>query len=165
MGSKCSTYLKKRNACNILVGKHQRKKLLVPAPRHRCEDNINIDLRERGYEGVDSTEWGFGPVTVFYEHDGELPSGVKIISWAAYYDPEPWIFPRGSTNVRCPSFERNVLRQKPDTNLRVLKDHASLSSLWISVRPMVPFSATVRFEPWAVCIFIKTNCGTPWIID
>jgi hypothetical protein len=40
-----------RNACSILVGKSERKR--PPGrPRHRWED-IRMDLREIGWEGVD----------------------------------------------------------------------------------------------------------------
>jgi hypothetical protein len=41
-----------RNAYSILVGKPERKRPLG-RPRRRCEDNINMDLREIGWEGVD----------------------------------------------------------------------------------------------------------------
>jgi hypothetical protein len=41
-----------RNACNILVGKPKGKRPLG-RPRHRWEDNIRMDLREIGWEGVD----------------------------------------------------------------------------------------------------------------
>jgi hypothetical protein len=39
-------------AYNILVGKPEGKRLLGRL-RHRWEDNIRINLRERGWEGVD----------------------------------------------------------------------------------------------------------------
>jgi hypothetical protein len=42
----------KRNAYRILVGKPERKKPLG-RPRHRWVDNIMIDLREIGWDGVD----------------------------------------------------------------------------------------------------------------
>jgi hypothetical protein len=38
----------KRNACRILVGKPEGKR-----PRHRRVDNIKIDLREIGWDGMD----------------------------------------------------------------------------------------------------------------
>jgi len=41
-----------KNAFTILVGKPEGKRLLV-RPRHRWEDNIRMDLRELGWEGVD----------------------------------------------------------------------------------------------------------------
>jgi hypothetical protein len=41
-----------RNAYNILVGKPEGKRPFVRA-RHRWEDNIRMDLREIGWEGVD----------------------------------------------------------------------------------------------------------------
>jgi hypothetical protein len=42
----------KRNAYRILVGKSEGKRPLG-RPRRRCVDNIKIDLREIGWEGVD----------------------------------------------------------------------------------------------------------------
>jgi hypothetical protein len=39
----------KRNACNILGGKPEGKRPLG-RPRHRCVDNIKMDLRERGWD-------------------------------------------------------------------------------------------------------------------
>jgi hypothetical protein len=41
-----------RYAYNILVGKPEGKR---PLGRHRCrwEDNIRMDIREKGWEGVD----------------------------------------------------------------------------------------------------------------
>jgi hypothetical protein len=41
-----------RNAYKILVGKSERERPLV-RPRRRWEDNIRMDLRETGWEGVD----------------------------------------------------------------------------------------------------------------
>jgi hypothetical protein len=41
-----------RNAYKILVGKSERKRL-IGRPRHRCDDNIRMDLREIGWEDVD----------------------------------------------------------------------------------------------------------------
>jgi hypothetical protein len=35
-----------------LVGKSERK-IPLGRPRHRCEDNIRMDLRKIGWEGVD----------------------------------------------------------------------------------------------------------------
>jgi hypothetical protein len=43
---------KKRNAYGILVGKPEGKRPLG-RPRHRWVDNIKIDLREIGWDGVD----------------------------------------------------------------------------------------------------------------
>jgi hypothetical protein len=40
-----------RNSCNIFVGITEGKRL-VGRPRCRWEDNIKMDLRERGCEGV-----------------------------------------------------------------------------------------------------------------
>jgi hypothetical protein len=42
----------KRNAYRILVGKPEGKRLLG-RPRCRWVDNIQMDLRERGWDGVD----------------------------------------------------------------------------------------------------------------
>jgi hypothetical protein len=42
-----------RNVCKILVGKPKGKRPLEK-PRRRCDDNIRMDLREKGWEGV---EW------------------------------------------------------------------------------------------------------------
>jgi len=41
-----------KNAYNILVGRPERKRLLG-RPRHRWEDNMGMDLKEIGWEGVD----------------------------------------------------------------------------------------------------------------
>jgi hypothetical protein len=41
-----------RNACKVLVGKPERKRPLG-SRRRRREDNIRMDLREIGWEGVD----------------------------------------------------------------------------------------------------------------
>jgi hypothetical protein len=41
-----------RNACTFLVGKPEEKKPLG-RPRHKWKDNIKMDLRVIGYEGVD----------------------------------------------------------------------------------------------------------------
>jgi hypothetical protein len=43
---------KKRNACRILVGKPEGKRLLGRR-RRRWEDNIGMDLREIGWGGMD----------------------------------------------------------------------------------------------------------------
>jgi hypothetical protein len=40
-----------RNTCMNLVGKHEGRRLFG-RPRHRCENNIKIDLQEIGWEGV-----------------------------------------------------------------------------------------------------------------
>jgi hypothetical protein len=42
----------KRNACGILVGKPEGKRSLG-RPRRRWVDNIKIDLREIGWDGMD----------------------------------------------------------------------------------------------------------------
>jgi hypothetical protein len=42
----------KRNACRILVAMPERKRP-QGSPRHRCVDNIKMDLRELGWGGMD----------------------------------------------------------------------------------------------------------------
>jgi hypothetical protein len=51
MGGVYSTNGEKRNACRILVGKTAGKRPLG-RPRRRWVDNIKIDLRELGWDGV-----------------------------------------------------------------------------------------------------------------
>jgi hypothetical protein len=46
---------KTRNAYRILVGKSERKRQLR-RPRRRWVDNIKMNLRERGWDGVDWIE-------------------------------------------------------------------------------------------------------------
>jgi hypothetical protein len=55
MGRACSTNGGKRNAYMILVGKPEGKR---PFGRPNCRyvDNIKIDLREIGWDGVDWTD-------------------------------------------------------------------------------------------------------------
>jgi hypothetical protein len=55
MGRACSTNGEKRNAYRILVGKLERKRPLE-RPRRGWVDNIKIDLREIGWEGMDWTD-------------------------------------------------------------------------------------------------------------
>jgi hypothetical protein len=52
MGGACSTSGEKRNAYRILVGKPEGKRPLGK-PRRRWVDNIKIDLRGIGWDGVD----------------------------------------------------------------------------------------------------------------
>jgi hypothetical protein len=52
MGRACSTKGKKRNAYRILVAKPEGKRPLV-TPRCRWMDNIKMDLREIGWDGMD----------------------------------------------------------------------------------------------------------------
>jgi hypothetical protein len=44
--------VEKRNACRLLVGKSEGKRPLG-RPRHRCVDNIRMDLGEVGWGDVD----------------------------------------------------------------------------------------------------------------
>jgi hypothetical protein len=61
MGMACSTNGEKRNAFKILVGKPEGKRSLR-RPRRRWVDNIIIELREIGWDGVDwidlVQDWG-----------------------------------------------------------------------------------------------------------
>jgi hypothetical protein len=52
MGETCSTNGEKLNAYRILVGKPEGNRPLR-RPRHRWVDNIKMDLREIGWDGVD----------------------------------------------------------------------------------------------------------------
>jgi hypothetical protein len=52
MGGSCSTYGEKRNACRLLVGNPEGKRLLG-RPRLRWVDNIRIDLGEVRWGDVD----------------------------------------------------------------------------------------------------------------
>jgi hypothetical protein len=52
MGGECSTNGEKMNACKILVGKPEGKRPLGRLSR-KWVDNIKMDLREIGWDGVD----------------------------------------------------------------------------------------------------------------
>jgi hypothetical protein len=52
MGRACSTNGENRNACRVLVGKPEGKRPLE-RQRRRWVDNIKINLRETGWDGVD----------------------------------------------------------------------------------------------------------------
>jgi hypothetical protein len=52
MGKVCSTNGAKKNAYRTLVGKPEGKRLLG-RPRRRWVDNIKIDLRGIGWDGID----------------------------------------------------------------------------------------------------------------
>jgi hypothetical protein len=51
MGRVCSTHGEKRNVYRILVGKPEGRRPLG-RPRRRWVDNIKIDLRETGWDGM-----------------------------------------------------------------------------------------------------------------
>jgi hypothetical protein len=42
----------KRNSCRVLVGNPERKRPLG-RPGHRWEDNIKLNLRQAGWDGMD----------------------------------------------------------------------------------------------------------------
>jgi hypothetical protein len=52
MGRACSTNGEKRNAYRIFVGKPEGKRRLGSS-RHRLVDNIEMDLRETGWDCMD----------------------------------------------------------------------------------------------------------------
>jgi hypothetical protein len=52
MGRACSTNVEQRNAYRILVGNPEGKRPLR-RPRPRWVDNIKMDLREIGWDGMD----------------------------------------------------------------------------------------------------------------
>jgi hypothetical protein len=52
MGRACSTNGEKRNAYRILVGRPERKRPLG-SPIRTSVDNIKMDLREIGWDGMD----------------------------------------------------------------------------------------------------------------
>jgi hypothetical protein len=52
MGRACSTNRNKRNAYRVLLGKPEGK-IALGRPRRRWVDNIKMDLREIGWDGVD----------------------------------------------------------------------------------------------------------------
>jgi hypothetical protein len=62
----------KRNAYRISVGKPEGKRPLG-IPRRRWMDNIKMDLREIGWDGVD----GYGPVEGSCEHGIEPSASIK----------------------------------------------------------------------------------------
>jgi hypothetical protein len=62
-----------RTTYRILVGKPEGKRPLR-RPRRRWVDNIEIDLRGIGWDGLDRTGSGWGPVEGSCEH-GDEPSG------------------------------------------------------------------------------------------
>jgi hypothetical protein len=78
MGMACSTHGEKRNSYRILMGKPEGKGPLGE-PRRRWENNIRMDLREVGWDGVDwidlaqdRDQWGSS-----CEHGNEPPNSIK----------------------------------------------------------------------------------------
>jgi hypothetical protein len=71
MGRECSGMEEKRNAYRILVGKPEGKRPLG-RPRHRCLDNIKIDLKEIGLIWL-----RIGTVKGPCEHGNETLSSIK----------------------------------------------------------------------------------------
>jgi hypothetical protein len=67
-----------RNAYKILVGKPKGKRQLG-RPRRRWEDNIKIDLKEKGFWGceLNSSCSGRGPVAGSCEHGNDPPGSIK----------------------------------------------------------------------------------------
>jgi hypothetical protein len=63
-----------RGVYRLLVGRLEGKKQLG-RPRHRREDNIKMDHREIGIDGV-SWIW-LAPVAGFCEHDNEPSGSIK----------------------------------------------------------------------------------------
>jgi hypothetical protein len=67
-----------RHAYNILVEEPEGKKTFG-RPGRRWEDNIRMDLREMGWEGVDlyASGLGQGPVADCCEHGNETSGSIK----------------------------------------------------------------------------------------
>jgi hypothetical protein len=63
-----------RNAYRILVGKREGKRPLG-RPRRRWVDNIKIDLREMGWDGMDWIELAQGSC----EHGDEPSGSLKLL--------------------------------------------------------------------------------------
>jgi len=55
MGWACSTYEARRDVYRVLVGKPERKRSRG-RPRHRCKDNVKMDLKEVCCGGMDWIE-------------------------------------------------------------------------------------------------------------
>jgi len=56
MGGACVVFGERRVVCRVLVGKHEVKRPLGRS-RHRCEDNIKMDLQEVGRGVWTGTIW------------------------------------------------------------------------------------------------------------
>jgi hypothetical protein len=56
MGRACSTNGEKKTACRILVGKPEGKRPLG-RPKRKWVDNIKMNIRERGWDGVIGLIW------------------------------------------------------------------------------------------------------------
>jgi hypothetical protein len=70
-----------RNAFKILVGKPEGKRPLR-RPRHRWEDNINMDFWKIVF-GLDSSGSGQGLMVGFCEHGNDPSDSIKGISLVA----------------------------------------------------------------------------------
>jgi hypothetical protein len=56
LGRACSRHGERKNVYRVLVGKAEGERPLG-RPRRKWEDNIKIDLREIGWDGVDWIIW------------------------------------------------------------------------------------------------------------
>jgi hypothetical protein len=81
VGGACSTNGERRNAYRILVGKPEGKRPLG-RPRRRWVDNIKMDLREIGWDGIDWIDLAQaveGSCEHGNEHSGSINAG-KFLS-------------------------------------------------------------------------------------
>jgi hypothetical protein len=67
-----------RNACRIWVGKPEGKRPLGRR-RRRWVDNIKLDLREIGWDGMDWIEMDQGSVEGSCEHGDEPSGSLKLL--------------------------------------------------------------------------------------
>jgi hypothetical protein len=49
----CFLFLEIGSACSVLVGRPEGNNKQLGRPRHRREDNIRMNISERGWKGVD----------------------------------------------------------------------------------------------------------------
>jgi hypothetical protein len=78
MGRKYSTRGGGRNACRILVAMPERKRPLG-RPRHKCVDNIKMDVGELGWGGIGWVDVALdrGRKKTLCEHSNELSRFTK----------------------------------------------------------------------------------------